>query len=74
MISKVDIRSVARFRLLVGIGIKTIGYMVIAAGIFLSIKDKVLAYKIVIFGVLMVLSGWGLIVQALKTSSRIRIL
>ena len=62
----IDIKSVARFRLFAGISIKTLGYMVIAAGIFLSLKDKNLAYKIVLFGILMVLSGWGLIIKALR--------
>ena len=62
----IDIKSVARFRLFAGISIKTLGYMVIAAGIFLSLKDKNFAYKIVLFGILMVLSGWGLIIKALR--------
>jgi hypothetical protein len=65
-VSRIDLRSIATFRLFVGISIKTLGYLVITAGIFLSIKNKDVAFRIVQFGVLMVVAGWLLIIRALK--------
>lgn len=53
-------------RLLFGIGLKTIGYMTIAAGIFLSIGNRDLALRIVLFGILMVIFGWILVIKALR--------
>ena len=49
-----------RLRLLLGVGLKTVGYMTIAAGIFLG------ALRVVVFGALMVVFGWGLVIKALR--------
>lgn len=53
-------------RLFVGVGVKTIGYLTITAGIFLAIKDRSLAFQIVLAGVVLVVIGWVLIVRALR--------
>ncbi len=53
-------------RLLVGVGIKSLGYLIVASGIFLSLKDKALALKIVYLGVCFVVFGWFLILRALR--------
>ncbi len=53
-------------RLFIGIGVKTFGYLIIAAGIFLSIKNKDLACKTIYVGISLVVLGWLLIYQALK--------
>lgn len=53
-------------RLFVGIGVKTVGYLTITAGIFLAIKDKSLALNIVFVGIMLVAFGWILIFRALK--------
>lgn len=55
-------------RLFVGIGVKTIGYLTITAGIFLAIKNRSLALNIVFVGIILVALGWVLIVRALKQS------
>ena len=55
-----------RLRLLFGVWLKTVGYLTIAAGIFLSIGDRDFALRVVVFGVLMVVFGWLLIIKALK--------
>lgn len=66
-ISRFDPELVDVFkRLFVGIGVKTIGYLTITAGIFLAIKDKNLALQIVVCGVILVVIGWVLIVKALR--------
>ena len=65
-LSRIDWKSVATFRLVTGLVLKTMGYMVIAAGIFASLRSKELAMKIVVFGVLMVVFGWALVIVALK--------
>mgnify|MGYP007013855486 CR=1 FL=1 len=54
-------------RLFLGLGIKTVGYLIIAAGIFFSIKDKDIALFAVILGAFLVIFGWMLIYRALKT-------
>jgi len=56
-------------RLFLGISIKTIGYLIIASGIFISIKNKDVAYKMIIIGAILVLLGWILIIRALRDSS-----
>ncbi len=61
--NRIDLR---RLRLIFGIGLKTLGYMTIAAGIFLSIGNRDVALKVVVFGALMVIFGWGLIIKALR--------
>jgi|GEM_PF-5887992 hypothetical protein len=65
-LSRIDWKTIATFRLIAGIVLKTMGYMVIAAGIFISLRSRELALKIVEFGVLMVIFGWILVVIALK--------
>ncbi len=70
-ISRFDPELVNVFkRLFIGIGIKTIGYLTISAGIFLSIKDKGLALLIVCTGALFVVFGWILIYIALRGARR----
>ena len=56
-------------RLFLGISIKTIGYLIIASGIFISIKNKDVAYKMIIIGAILVLLGWILIIKTLRDSS-----
>jgi len=53
-------------RLLMGIGVKSLGYLIVAAGIFLSLKDKTIALKVIYVGVSFVIFGWFLIVRALR--------
>jgi len=53
-------------KLFLGISIKTIGYLTIASGIFISIKNKDIAFKIVIIGAILVVLGWILIIRALR--------
>ncbi|MCS7121911.1 MAG: hypothetical protein NZ895_04865 [Archaeoglobaceae archaeon] len=60
-----------KLRVLSGIAIKTIGYMVISSGIFLSLKSKDLALKVVVFGTLLVIAGWFLILRGLILSKKI---
>ena len=53
-------------KLFLGISIKTIGYLIIASGIFISIKDKDVAFKMIIMGAVLVVLGWILIIRALR--------
>ena len=53
-------------KLFLGISIKTIGYLIIASGIFISIKDKDIAFKMMIIGAVLVVLGWILIIRALR--------
>jgi len=53
-------------KLFLGISIKTIGYLIIASGIFISIKDKDVAFKMIIMGAVLVVFGWILIIRALR--------
>ncbi len=52
-----------------GVGVKTIGYLTITAGIFFAIKDKNLALQIVLSGVFLVIAGWVLVIKALKQAN-----
>jgi len=66
-ISRFDPELVSIFkRLFVGIGVKTIGYLTITAGIFLAIKNKNLAFQIVLVGLFLVIVGWVMIIRALR--------
>ncbi len=56
-------------RVLIGVGIKSLGYLIIASGIFLSLKDKNLALKVVYIGVCFVIFGWFLVLRAFKLAS-----
>lgn len=60
-------------RILIGVGIKTIGYMLIAAGIFLSLKDKNLALQIVYLGIGFVIVGWIMIIRTLRMAKLIKV-
>ncbi len=60
-------------RILIGVGIKTIGYILIAAGIFLSLRDKNLALQIVYLGVGLVLVGWMMIIRTLHMAKLLKI-
>ena len=53
-------------KLFLRISIKTIGYLIIASGIFISIKDKDVAFKMIIMGAVLVVLGWILIIRALR--------
>ena len=53
-------------KLFLGISIKTIGYLIIASGIFISIKDKDVAFKMILMGAVLVVLGWILIIRALR--------
>ena len=56
----------AHLRLMIGVGLKSLGYLIIAAGIFLSLKDKALALKVIYIGVSFVIFGWFLMIRALR--------
>ena len=60
-------------RVLIGVGIKSLGYLIIASGIFLSLKDKNLALKVVYVGVCFVVFGWFLVLRALKLASFVKV-
>ncbi len=60
-------------RLLIGVGVKSLGYLIVAAGIFLSLKDKALALKVVYIGVSFVIFGWFLVFRALRLAKAVRL-
>jgi len=60
-------------RILIGVGIKTLGYLIIAAGIFLSIRDKELALKVVYIGISLVVVGWVMIIRSLRLAKVVRV-
>ncbi len=55
-------------RLAVGVGMKTIGYLLIAVGIFLPLVNKKMGYAAVYAGLILVVAGWVYIIVALKKS------
>jgi uncharacterized membrane protein len=57
-------------RLAFGVGIKTIGYLLVAVGIFLPLINKKLAYVAVYGGVTLIIAGWVYIYFALRRSAR----
>lgn len=60
-------------RILIGVAIKTLGYLIVAAGIFLSIKDKTLALKVVYIGVSFVVVGWVVVIRSLRLAKVVRV-
>jgi len=58
-------------RIFIGAGIKSIGYLIVAVGIFLSLKDKSLAIKVVYTGVCFVVFGWFVIIRSLKLAKSV---
>ena len=61
-----------KLHILFGSALKTIGYMLIAAGIFLSLKDKLSAIKVVQLGVFLVISGWLIIIRYLLIARKLK--
>jgi uncharacterized membrane protein len=59
-------------RLAVGVGMKTIGYLLIAVGIFLPLVNKKMGYTAVYAGLILVVAGWVYIYVALKKSGKIK--
>lgn len=60
-------------RVLLGVGIKSLGYLIVAAGIFLSLRDKNLALKTVYIGVCFVIFGWFVVLRALKLAKSVKV-
>lgn len=60
-------------RILIGVGIKSLGYLIVASGIFLSLRDKSLSLKVIYIGVCFVIFGWFLIVRALKLAKSFKL-
>ncbi len=52
-----------------GVSVKSLGYLIIASGVFLSPLNKELALKVICSGVTLVIFGWFLILRALKLAS-----
>jgi ABC-type antimicrobial peptide transport system permease subunit len=73
MLTRFDAELIKVFRsLFVGIAVKTLGYLMLGAGIFMSfLLDKNLGYNIVIAGATMVIAGWIMIYRALRKSAKI---
>ncbi len=59
-------------RLAIGVGMKTIGYLLIAGGIFLPLINKKMGYTAIYAGVILVVAGWVYIYVALKKSGEIK--
>ncbi len=55
------------FRISVGVAVKTFGYFLIAAGIFLSLADTGFALKVVYAGAGLVALGWVMFVHTLRS-------
>lgn len=55
-------------RLAIGVGMKTLGYLLVAVGIFLPLFNRKLGYTAVYAGVMLIIAGWVYIVVALKKS------
>ncbi len=60
-------------RMSIGTGIKTLGYLLITAGIFLSWKNKHLALQLVYFGVGFVAVGWLIMIRTLLMAKTLNI-
>ena len=60
-------------RILIGVGIKTLGYLIIAAGIFLSIRDKGLALRAVYLGISLVVVGWFVVIRSLRLARVVKV-
>ncbi len=60
------------FRLFAGLGVKTMGYFLIAAGIFLSIGNAYLAIRVVYLGVFLVAVGWVIVIRTLRMSRELK--
>ena len=59
-------------RLAIGVGMKTIGYLMVAVGIFLPLFNKKMGYAAVYGGVMLIVAGWLYIVVALKKSGKVK--
>jgi len=57
-------------RLSIGVGMKTIGYLLVAVGIFLPLFNKKLGFAAIYGGVMLIVAGWVYIVLSLKKSGK----
>jgi uncharacterized membrane protein len=57
-------------RLAFGVGIKTVGYLLVAVGIFLPLVNKKMGYAAIYAGVMLIVAGWVYIYIALKKSAK----
>ncbi len=69
----VDVVGKLYLRLTFGIGIKTFGYFLIAAGIFLGFRYKEMAAKIIFIGISFIMLGWALVIYTLKVSALLKL-
>lgn len=54
--------------LLTGIWIKTIGYVIIGAGIFMGVINEEAGKTAILIGAMFVIAGWMLVYKALRLS------
>ncbi len=60
-------------RMSIGTGIKTLGYLLVAAGIFMGLVNKTLGLQLIYLGVSFVAVGWLIIVRTLNMAKKLNI-